>query len=241
MVSLGLIGTLWGIIMIGYYPQKDIQMSTLMICLHTALFSTLVAVVWVFIVAMALRPAMQWWNRFVHGHTLPPMEEDLLQVLDKLSVSAANAGNGFNSANTEITGLKKQIVETRSEFKEVIASLREFRERTGVDIFKAVETSCTEISTSLKGMNVEFRQFREAGISMQDTVRQMSSVIQKESQMLHELESRLKRIEQEKDEAMSKVEKAVSDRIEAQKTAEFAEKRQNEVQAQLSKIKDALH
>lgn len=240
MVSLGLIGTLWGIIMIGYYPQKYIQMSTLMICLHTALYSTLVAVVWVFIVAMAVRPSMQWWNRVVHGHILPQMEEDLLQVLDRLSISAANAGAGFDSANSQVTELTKSVSETKSEFREVLGTLKEFRERTGVDIFQAVENSCSEISTAIKGMNVESGRLKETMASVQETVVEMSKVIEKESKLLNELETRLKRIEQEKDEALAKTEKAVSEKITAEKNAEFAEKKQKEFESQLSKIKDAL-
>lgn len=49
-VTLGLAGTLLGIILIGYYDMESVTMSSLMLCLHTALFSTLVAVVWVFLV-----------------------------------------------------------------------------------------------------------------------------------------------------------------------------------------------
>ena len=47
-VALGLFGTLWGIIVIGYFKLDTVTMADLMQCLHTALFSTLMAVVWVF-------------------------------------------------------------------------------------------------------------------------------------------------------------------------------------------------
>jgi hypothetical protein len=49
-VALGLFGTLWGIIVIGYFKLETVQMADLMRCLHTALFSTLAAVVWVFLI-----------------------------------------------------------------------------------------------------------------------------------------------------------------------------------------------
>ena len=49
-VALGLFGTLWGIIVIGYFDLKTVSMGDLMMCLHTALFSTLMAVVWVFMI-----------------------------------------------------------------------------------------------------------------------------------------------------------------------------------------------
>ena len=44
-VALGLLGTLWGIIVIGYFKLDTVTMADLMQCLHTALFSTLAAVV----------------------------------------------------------------------------------------------------------------------------------------------------------------------------------------------------
>ena len=49
-VALGLIGTLWGVILIGWHDLEDVSMRDLMSCLHTALFSTLMAVVWVYLV-----------------------------------------------------------------------------------------------------------------------------------------------------------------------------------------------
>ncbi len=59
-ISLGLVGTLWGIIVIGYYDMSSVSMSDLMMCLHTALFSTLMAVVWVFLVD---HPLLRPWVR----------------------------------------------------------------------------------------------------------------------------------------------------------------------------------
>ena len=48
-IALGLFGTLWGIIVIGFFKLDTVTMADLMQCLHTALFSTLTAVVWVFL------------------------------------------------------------------------------------------------------------------------------------------------------------------------------------------------
>lgn len=60
VVALGLIGTLWGIILIGWYDLESVSMRDLMLCLHTALFSTLVAVVWVYLVDHPLvRPLLR--------------------------------------------------------------------------------------------------------------------------------------------------------------------------------------
>ena len=60
VVALGLIGTLWGIILIGWYDLESVSMRDLMVCLHTALFSTLMAVVWVYLVDHPLvRPLLR--------------------------------------------------------------------------------------------------------------------------------------------------------------------------------------
>ncbi len=48
-IALGLIGTLWGIILIGYYPIANVTIPSLMNCLHTAMFSTLAAIIWVMV------------------------------------------------------------------------------------------------------------------------------------------------------------------------------------------------
>lgn len=40
-LALGLLGTIWGIILVGYYPAEQITIAALMRCLHTAMFSTL--------------------------------------------------------------------------------------------------------------------------------------------------------------------------------------------------------
>ena len=59
-VSLGLIGTLWGIIVIGWHDLDSVTMRDLMSCLHTALFSTLIAVAWVYLVDHpVLRPLLR--------------------------------------------------------------------------------------------------------------------------------------------------------------------------------------
>ena len=56
-IALGLLGTIWGIILVGYYPPEQISIAALMRCLHTAMFSTLAAVAWVMvIVPVVVRP-----------------------------------------------------------------------------------------------------------------------------------------------------------------------------------------
>lgn len=92
-VSLGLVGTLWGIIMIGYYDMDTVTMADLMACLHTALFSTLVAVVWVFLV---VRPVLVPLSGVVLAECgIASIDEDdrsLNEALDALRAAASGVG-----------------------------------------------------------------------------------------------------------------------------------------------------
>ena len=82
-VALGLFGTLWGIIVIGYFKLDSVTMADLMQCLHTALFSTLTAVVWVFLIDRPLvRP---YFTRLLEETDLADSDEgDLVSAVDRL-------------------------------------------------------------------------------------------------------------------------------------------------------------
>ena len=84
-VALGLFGTLWGIIVIGYFKLDAVTMADLMQCLHTALFSTLTAVVWVFLVDRPLvRP---YFTRLLERSGLAETDDgDLAAAVDRLVV-----------------------------------------------------------------------------------------------------------------------------------------------------------
>lgn len=100
-IALGLIGTLWGIILIGYYQMDTVSMADLMQCLHTALFSTFMAVIWVYLLD---RPLLRPWIRHLHSAAFPPpppetIEEDadVISVLERLNDQAANLGETWKS------------------------------------------------------------------------------------------------------------------------------------------------
>ena len=104
MVALGLLGTLWGIVIIGYYDLTSVTMADLMQCLHTALFSTLMAVVWVFIVDHSiLRPIFQ--KLLVHGEQVKEEEDSLADAVDAFVVQLKTATAEFakNQATYEET------------------------------------------------------------------------------------------------------------------------------------------
>ena len=95
-VALGLFGTLWGIIVIGYFRLDTVQMADLMQCLHTALFSTLMAVVWVFLFDRPLvRP---YFTRLLEELKLAETDdEDLSAAVDRLVLRLGVASDAFDA------------------------------------------------------------------------------------------------------------------------------------------------
>ncbi len=95
-VALGLFGTLWGIIVIGYFRLDTVTMADLMQCLHTALFSTLMAVVWVFMIDRPLvRPL---FLKLLDGsNTVETDDGDLADAVDRLIMRLGDASDAFDS------------------------------------------------------------------------------------------------------------------------------------------------
>jgi len=95
-VALGLLGTLWGIIVIGYFKLDAVTMADLMMCLHTALFSTLAAVVWVFLIDRPLlRP---FFKRLLGRSGLAETDDgDLAAAVDRLVERLGAASDAFDA------------------------------------------------------------------------------------------------------------------------------------------------
>lgn len=108
-VSLGLIGTLWGIILIGYYDMETVTMASLMLCLHTALFSTLVAVVWVFLV---VHPLLQPLALSLLEEADLAFEEDdrgLGEILSDLRAAADGIGSTLAREESAVTAFASAV------------------------------------------------------------------------------------------------------------------------------------
>ena len=99
-IALGLFGTLWGIIVIGYFKLDTVTMADLMQCLHTALFSTLMAVVWVFLVDRPLvRP---YFQKLLSASGLVEAESgDLAAAVDRLIERLGAASEAFDRRQRE--------------------------------------------------------------------------------------------------------------------------------------------
>ena len=115
-VALGLFGTLWGIIVIGYFKLDTVQMADLMQCLHTALYSTLMAVVWVFMIDRPLvRP---FFTRLLEASGLAETDDgDLAAAVDRLVVRLGAASDAFDKRQQEYeTAFEKRLANYEQEF-----------------------------------------------------------------------------------------------------------------------------
>ena len=129
-VALGLFGTLWGIIVIGYFKLDTVSMADLMQCLHTALFSTLMAVVWVFMIDRPLvRP---YFTRLLGAAGLQETDDgDLAAAVDRLVVRLGAASDAFDRRQREFeAAFEKRSAEYAAAFaKRAAEEAAHFAER----------------------------------------------------------------------------------------------------------------
>ena len=128
-VALGLFGTLWGIIVIGYFKLDTVTMADLMQCLHTALFSTLMAVVWVFLVDRPLvRP---FFTRLLAQSGLEETDDgDLAAAVDRLVVRLGAASDAFDRRQREYeAAFERRLADYEKEFTARQKEYAEFFER----------------------------------------------------------------------------------------------------------------
>ncbi|MDR4509980.1 MAG: MotA/TolQ/ExbB proton channel family protein [Candidatus Brocadiaceae bacterium] len=206
-IALGLIGTVWGLIMIGYYDLDQVTIKELIYCLRTALYSTLIALVWVFIFAQPINTAMKSWHRIINGQKTVE-NEDFLQLVTELGSAISDAGNNLRQTTTEVSGLKDQASHTKNEFLEIIHVLGEFKKRTGIDVHKAVQDSCDKLSKTAE----EFQKL----------LLQIWEEHKHERYLRDEMEKRLQNALEDKQEAENQIKQAFSEKIKAEQLAQSA-------------------
>ena len=121
-VALGLFGTLWGIIVIGYFQLDKVTMADLMQCLHTALFSTLAAVVWVFMIDHPLlRPFFQ--RKLRETGLLAEEDGDLAAAVDAFTAKLAAATAAFEKREREFeASIGSRLAEFEKSFSAQLAA-----------------------------------------------------------------------------------------------------------------------
>lgn len=116
VVALGLIGTLWGIILIGWYDLESVSMRDLMLCLHTALFSTLVAVVWVYLVDHPLvRPLLRGLLRDAGLDGAARERAALDELLSSLREGARGLRDAWDGERDSLAALSAAVGGVRDE------------------------------------------------------------------------------------------------------------------------------
>lgn len=165
-VAFGLIGTLWGIILIGYYNMETVTMANLMTCLHTALFSTLVAVVWVFVIDHpVIRPFMHRLLEECEPYTSE--NDDVEDVLERLRKGAAGISeiwaqerenlallvSSLSSAKNDVSGFSEEV----KSIAEGLTKLAESIDAHDKAFADSVKARLDELARSQSERNEELR------------------------------------------------------------------------------------
>ena len=163
-VALGLFGTLWGIIVIGYFRLDTVTMADLMQCLHTALFSTLMAVVWVFLFD---RPFVRpYFTRLLERAGLAETDEgDLAAAVARLVERLGAASDAFDRRQTEFeAAFERRQTEFEAAFERRQAAYeRDFdaRQKEYVEFFRR---RIDELERRAEGAESKLKKVAEAVI-----------------------------------------------------------------------------
>ena len=143
-ISLGLVGTLWGIIMIGFYDMETVSMASLISCLHTALFSTLVAVVWVYLVVHPILEPFAKGLLLDAGLTDDDDDRGLEDILGEIRLAATGIGAALAEQREGLAAFSASLAETGAKLAaladaaEARAEGTERRERKAADAFSGL-------------------------------------------------------------------------------------------------------
>lgn len=127
IVALGLMGTVWGLIMIGYLPNvENLKIPDILGALRTALFSTLVALFWVYIIVLRIvRPVINLFVRKKIG------EGTTFETTETLDVTLEQFSNNLQGLNTVLKECSQDISKFKSEFSfKVIEDIKAIAEKS---------------------------------------------------------------------------------------------------------------
>jgi gas vesicle protein len=165
-VALGLMGTLVGLIFIGYFPGKSLDVQKLVICLKTALFSSLVAFVWIYFVAMPAGRVMGAMYRVVSGYR---------ELDEKGGIDAA-----LQDLEKRFGGCSASVIVFIQELKEALEALKEFKKKTGVDAYGALVGACG----ALQGVAEKMAVSADKVSSNQEALKETQRILQELSKSL---------------------------------------------------------
>jgi len=168
MVALGLMGTVWGLIMIGYLPNlENLKISDLIGALRTALFSTLVALFWVYIIVLRfINPSMKGLARKCiktpatprPEGSLPAALKNLTDNLELLNLVLGDSTEIIEKFKTKVT--VKKLEEADKFFKICTETLPEMKDASLTQIIKL--TAIEELfKQQLSTTNQHFDYFKK--------------------------------------------------------------------------------
>jgi hypothetical protein len=151
IVGLGLIGTVWGLILIGY-GGNDVKMKDLIGCLNTALFSTFIALIWVFIIKPIVEPTVISFYRFA----IKPeaiSQTQFIEELENLGVQGKITSNDLLELSTSASTVQTALANVGSKAEALGSAFEEAKKKVGVDLAKEVKwgiDTCKEITMAAK-------------------------------------------------------------------------------------------
>ena len=155
-LALGLLGTIWGIILVGYYPAEQITIAALMRCLHTAMFSTLVAVAWVMVLMpAAVLPLL----RSCRGSG-PEDEPELDRLIGRISAGLAAATEELRSSTAESARFRAGLAETAGALRELRHNAAAGREAETAWQKSAAET-LNALAEAIRRLDLHQQRLRE--------------------------------------------------------------------------------
>ncbi len=171
-IALGLLGTIWGIILVGYFPSGQITIVSLMTCLHTAMFSTLAAVAWIMVLKpLLILPFMRFYRRIYRGEETVP--DDFSELADDFIGRVTKAGDSLGKAAGEAAEFSRElrnsiapVRDVAQEVKTLCDSLKAARETekewhaSAVETMKRMDAAGRELAGLLAVLQEENRKLK---------------------------------------------------------------------------------
>lgn len=234
-ISFGLIGTLWGIIVIGYYNMETVRMADLMTCLHTALFSTLIAVVWVFVIDHPiLRPLMN--SLALDAGLKQDEDKDIGDVLDDLKSGAEELRSAWSAEQSEFDTFSTKIKTAGSD----IESLGTLGKKTAEVFSTEMTSSLTSLAARIDSISEQIEK-RQASYdeAMSKRIISLDETFEKRIKDYDEVSSRrMIALEEAADKRAASFEATAAKRIDAFESA--AAKRLEILESSQAKIADVI-
>jgi len=235
-IALGLIGTVWGLIMIGYYEPGRVQMSDLVLCLRTALYSTLVALIWVFLFVIPTKTVMRHLYLKVGGK-MTSNGLDVVTPLKELGEASSGTSKCLGITTNSAKRFNQQLVTIKTELSKIGELFRQFRESFDVDIIITLKEVCLDIRESFNQIRCGYEEYKKTAGEQQKTLQQFAEQLEKDRQLRKELMTLLQQVEKEKDTANMWANKAVSEKIFAELGMKAAEQQTAKAWSWLDKVK----